>query len=106
MSRKIFFNLITLLLMLVSSNIFAQTGKIIGNIKDNKTGDPLPFANVLLVNTNSGAASDLDGDFIKDTIKDFKMSQDKYPYSFKLLEEWATKSKKKEPKLNKSSKNV
>lgn len=45
-----------------SSGIFAgTTGKIVGQITDALTGDPLPFVNVIVVGTNLGAAADVDG---------------------------------------------
>lgn len=37
------------------------TGKISGRITDATTGDPLPFVNVIIIGTNLGAASDIDG---------------------------------------------
>ncbi|MFQ5706491.1 MAG: TonB-dependent receptor [bacterium] len=40
------------------------TGKISGRVVDKATGEPLPGANVMVVGTNLGAASDLDGNFI------------------------------------------
>ncbi|MDZ7310263.1 MAG: TonB-dependent receptor [candidate division KSB1 bacterium] len=39
------------------------TGKIAGKVKDQKTGDSLPGANVMLEGTTRGAVSDLNGDF-------------------------------------------
>jgi len=57
--------LFILFIMLVVQNLMAQTtGKIIGHIKDKATKEPLPGANVILVGTQRGAASDVDGDFI------------------------------------------
>ena len=45
--------------------VFAQTsGKISGKITDVSTGEPIPFANVIIEGTNYGAASDLDGEYI------------------------------------------
>lgn len=42
--------------------VSAQTvGKIAGTVTDAKTGDPLPGANIIIVGTNRGAATDLDG---------------------------------------------
>ncbi len=41
----------------------AQTGKITGTITDAATGEGLPGVNVLVVGTQSGTASDLDGHF-------------------------------------------
>ncbi len=51
-----------LVLLLVSSSIFAgTTGKIVGRITDASTGEALPFVNVIIMGTNSGAATDIDG---------------------------------------------
>ncbi|MBI1938435.1 MAG: TonB-dependent receptor [Ignavibacteriales bacterium] len=61
--RREYFGGIFLFFFLVS-NIFAgTTGKIAGKITDAKTGEPLIGANVLLVGTTMGSASDIDGDF-------------------------------------------
>lgn len=40
------------------------TGKIKGNVTDRETGESLPGANVVVVGTTLGAASDLNGDFV------------------------------------------
>jgi outer membrane receptor protein involved in Fe transport len=45
------------------SLVFAQTGKIAGNVLDSDTGEPLVGANVVIVGTTLGAAVDLDGDY-------------------------------------------
>jgi len=51
-----------LLLSLIPMFVFAGiTGKISGRIVDDKTGEPLPGANVLVLGTTMGAASDIDG---------------------------------------------
>lgn len=39
-------------------------GKISGKVSDKLTGEPLPFANVLIINTNQGAATDSKGNFL------------------------------------------
>ncbi|MFZ1291890.1 MAG: TonB-dependent receptor [Melioribacteraceae bacterium] len=53
-----------LVLFLLSFNLYAgTTGKIVGRITDSKTGEPLPFVNIILIGTNLGAASDIDGYF-------------------------------------------
>jgi outer membrane receptor protein involved in Fe transport len=39
------------------------TGKIAGTVKDALTGEPLIGVNILLIGTNYGAASDLDGEY-------------------------------------------
>ncbi len=38
-----------------------ETGKIAGRVVDKDTGQPLPFANVMVVGTKQGAVTDLDG---------------------------------------------
>ena len=47
------------------SLIFAgTTGKITGKVTDAKTGEALPFVNVLIEGTNLGAATDIDGNYV------------------------------------------
>jgi len=59
-----FSNLFILLLIFVSSTVLAQTtGKIVGTVTDGETNDPLPGANVLVLDTNLGAATDTDGKY-------------------------------------------
>lgn len=56
-----------LALLLFGSSTETQagvTGKISGTITDKDTGEPLPFANVLLVGTNWGASTDQDGHYV------------------------------------------
>ncbi len=57
------FLLIILSVFLVSQSItFAGTkGKIAGRITDAISGEPLPFVNVIVMGTTSGAATDIDG---------------------------------------------
>jgi hypothetical protein len=52
----------------------AETGSIKGRVLDKTTGEPLPGANVLVQNTNIGAAADLDGKFIIHTVPTGKQS--------------------------------
>lgn len=50
------------LCLFVASNIFAATtGKLVGRVTDGNTGEPLPFVNVIIMGTNMGAATDIDG---------------------------------------------
>ncbi len=50
------------LFMILSSGLLGQTtGKIAGTIIDDATGEPLPGANVMLVDTRMGAAADMEG---------------------------------------------
>lgn len=52
-----------ILLVLSSSHAFGvgTTGKIAGRVTDQTTGEPLPFVNVIIMGSNLGAATDLDG---------------------------------------------
>ena len=57
---------VALVLLVVSfTNAFAQTGRITGKVTDTKTGEPLPFANVVVLGTspNMGAMTLNDGTF-------------------------------------------
>jgi len=45
----------------VPAAVFAQTGTISGTITDQATGTPLPGATVIIVSTEQGASTDLDG---------------------------------------------
>ena len=55
--------LITILNLFVIS-AFSQSASIKGKIKNKISNEPLPFANVGVVGTTSGSASDFDGNFI------------------------------------------
>lgn len=46
---------------LLSAPSLAQSGKIAGRVTDAGTGEPIPGANVLVVETSQGAAADIDG---------------------------------------------
>jgi len=52
-----------LLAVLLAGSLFAQSGKIMGTIKDGDTGEALPFANVIIDGSSIGAATDIDGNF-------------------------------------------
>ncbi len=64
---KKFFLLAVLCFLLVDIQVNAgmpllgTTGKVTGQITDATTGEPLPFVNVIIMGTNMGAATDLDG---------------------------------------------
>jgi hypothetical protein len=48
----------------VPSLIYAgTTGKISGTVKDSETGEPLPGCNIMIIGTDLGAASNIDGEF-------------------------------------------
>jgi len=51
------------LVILLTSNILPQAGKIAGKVKDAVTGEPLPFVNVIIEGTTQGAATNLDGEY-------------------------------------------
>ena len=64
--KKTFTNLLaSLVILLVSSTAFAQTGvgKISGKVIDADTKEPLIGANIILLNTNLGAATDIEGNY-------------------------------------------
>lgn len=46
---------------LLAPSAFAQAGKIAGRVTDAGSGEPIPGANVLVVETSQGSAADLDG---------------------------------------------
>jgi len=52
-----------LILFLPVYTLAGVTGKIQGTVKDKKTGDKLPGVNVMIVGTNYGSATNLDGDY-------------------------------------------
>lgn len=54
-----------LLAAFIPTSIFAgTTGKLVGKVTDKKTGEALPFVNVVLEGTSIGAQTDLDGKYI------------------------------------------
>ena len=54
-----------LLILLIPSLIYSgTTGKLSGAIKDAVTGEPLVGANIIFINTDLGAASDINGNFV------------------------------------------
>ncbi len=54
--------LLLAVLMLFGALVHAQTRTITGTVRDNN-GNPVPFANVTVKGTNTGVASDLNGNF-------------------------------------------
>jgi len=64
--NKIFTNvLVALSLLIFTSSAFAQlgVGKMSGKVLDTDTGEPLIGANIIILNTNLGAATDIDGSY-------------------------------------------
>ncbi|HSL89527.1 MAG TPA: TonB-dependent receptor [Ignavibacteriaceae bacterium] len=51
------------IIILLSTLSIAQSGKISGRVIDGATSEPLPFVNILVEETNLGAATDLDGNY-------------------------------------------
>lgn len=64
-SRKRLFFLFTLICSLSISNAFyaGTTGKIAGVVEDAATGEPIIGCNILIVGTQTGAATDLNGQY-------------------------------------------
>ncbi|MFQ5772570.1 MAG: carboxypeptidase-like regulatory domain-containing protein, partial [bacterium] len=63
--RRFKFSLIVFIILLLGSSGFAQKfGKITGSVKDAGTGEFLIGANVLIVGTTIGAATDLEGRYV------------------------------------------
>jgi len=65
MMRKLFTKhfMLTFLLLLGVSSIFAQSGLVKGTIVDASDGSPLPGATVLVKGTTNGTVTDLDGKY-------------------------------------------
>ncbi len=53
-----------IILFLLPAALYSQNGVIKGRTIDQNTNEPIPFANILVVGTNIGSTSDLDGNFI------------------------------------------
>jgi len=53
-----------LVLIIISAISIAQNGSVRGFVYDKKTGEPIIFSNVLLLNTNYGGSSDDNGYFV------------------------------------------
>lgn len=66
-SCKIIFRiriLIPVLILMICTNLIAGvTGKIQGTVVDKKTGEKLPSVNIIIVGTNLGSATDIDGEY-------------------------------------------
>lgn len=64
--RKMIYTAILSLLFLISGSVVyaANSATVVGYVKDAQSGDPLPGANVLLVGTSIGAASDKNGKYV------------------------------------------
>ncbi|KUO62998.1 hypothetical protein APF79_14550 [bacterium BRH_c32] len=63
LSKKIFLSII-LVVIFSTTGVYGQAGKIKGQVKDSKTGEGLPFVNIIIQGINIGAASDINGNYI------------------------------------------
>ncbi len=54
---------LTFLFFITTQLAIGQTGQINGRIFDAKNNEPIPFANVVIQGTTTGAASDIDGNY-------------------------------------------
>lgn len=52
-----------LILLVLPTSIFAQTGIIKGTVRDALTNEPIPFANILIPQTGTGAVTDEAGNY-------------------------------------------
>ncbi|MCJ7554349.1 MAG: TonB-dependent receptor [Ignavibacteriaceae bacterium] len=64
--QKVFFIIVASFFLIINTSlIYSQsTGKIMGKVVDVTTSEGIPFANVLVEGTSSGAASDIEGNFV------------------------------------------
>lgn len=68
-TKLIFKLLLSMILFVSASSVYAQTGTIKGTIIDASTKEPLIGATVLLVGSSNGAATDLDGNYTISNVK-------------------------------------
>jgi len=59
-----FYGVLLVLLLVTSATLAGTTGKLVGTVRDAETGEPIVGANIVLVGTTRGAATDLDGDYM------------------------------------------
>ena len=59
-----------LILITVTSLTAYSQGSIAGNIKDSKTGEAVIGANVVIQGTTQGAATDIEGNFVINNVKE------------------------------------
>lgn len=73
--------IVVAILLILATSVFAgTTGKISGKITDKETGMPLPGANIIIVGTNIGTASDVDGNY-----SILNISPDAYNVRFSMM---------------------
>ncbi len=58
-----FFQAILFLLLIGSSAFAGNTGKLLGTVIDQSSGEPLPGANIIIEGTSLGASSDANGEY-------------------------------------------
>lgn len=75
------------LMLLITAAAFAQNGSINGTVKDKTTGSGLPGANVTIVGTNMGAATNANGNY---TIANVPAGNHKLKVTFIGYREWTT----------------
>ncbi|QEK50464.1 TonB-dependent receptor plug domain-containing protein [Pedobacter aquae] len=82
MNQKLFssFSIISILLITLSTNVFAQTGKIAGKVTDKTTGETLIGLYVGIDGTTKGAVTDVDGRYTL-----LNLAPGKYNLVFKYL---------------------
>jgi len=59
--RKFLLIILSIFLISQSISLAGTKGKVAGRITDALSGEPLPFVNVIIMGTNLGAATDIDG---------------------------------------------
>ena len=57
------YSLIFIIILLISNNLTFSQSKIIGKVIDEEFNETMPFANVLVKETNSGVTTDFDGNY-------------------------------------------
>ncbi len=96
MKNKSFIAVCTVLwLCLLIASSWGQGGRLIeGYIKDAKTGEPLPGANVFIVNTTMGAVTNMDGKYVirnvplgSHTLRVSYIGYKRADYSFQMKED-------------------
>ncbi|HSH65074.1 MAG TPA: carboxypeptidase-like regulatory domain-containing protein, partial [Bacteroidia bacterium] len=60
---KYFFEIFSFVVLLSQLALAGTTGKIQGKVTDKNTGEPLPGVNVIVVGTNIGSATDVNGEY-------------------------------------------
>lgn len=64
MKKKLRWACSSLLMVMISSSLFAQTAALRGFVEDVETGEPVIGANVILKGTTTGSVTDADGNFV------------------------------------------